>query len=131
MKQSFLAPALLLMLSPAFAGLVVYDDAAPPPVTGGAAPQFRPAPVKEVWIGEIGTSVKAAIAQWSDKAGWSVVWDTKIDYPLMAPVRFEGTFDEAVGQFIRLYERAEQPLVVDIQPGQKVVYITQRRREWR
>jgi hypothetical protein len=131
MKQLFLAPALLLTLSSAFAGLVVYDDAAPPPPPTASIPLFRPAPVKEVWIGDVGTSVKAAIAQWSDKAGWSVVWDTKIDDPLMAPVRFEGTFDEAVGQFIRLYERAEQPLVVDIQPGQKVVYITQRRREWR
>lgn len=120
---------LLLLPAIASAEMVLVDELTPP-VGGAVAPiiQIKPIPIqKQVWTGESGSSMKATIMAWSSKAHWNVVWDTKTDYPLLAPVTFEGRFDEVVAQFIRLYEVAEQPLVADIQPQQNLIYITNRK----
>lgn len=126
MKRMFLP--LLLLPAIASAEMVVVDELSPP--VGAVAPiiQIKPIPVpKEAWVGESGSSMKATIMAWAGKAHWNVVWDTKTDYPLLAPVKFEGHFDEVVAQFIHLYEVAEQPLVADIQPQQNLIYITNRK----
>jgi len=41
-------------------------------------------------------------------------------------VRFQGTFDEAASAFIKLYEKARKPLLVDIQPTQKLIHVTRK-----
>lgn len=121
---------MLLLPAVASADLVMVDESAVQ--TAGSSPipivQIRPVPKpKEVWTGESGESLKTSVMKWAEKAKWNVIWDTTIDYPLLAPVSFEGRFDEAVAQFVRLYEGAEQPLVADIQSQQSLIYITNRR----
>ena len=120
---------LFLLPSITSAGLVIADETVLPAVS---APrqivQIQPLLIqKEVWKGDNGSSLRMSILKWAEKAHWNVVWDTKTDYPLLAPVQFEGRFEEAVSQFIQLYEAAEQPLVADIQIQQSLIYITNRK----
>lgn len=128
MKTRFL-PLLLLFL-PLFshAGLTVVDET---PLT---QPDVRPAspvvqirPVPETWVGDEGSTLRESIEAWGKKAGWRVIWEKGADdYPLLAPVRFQGAFDEAASAFIKLYEKAKKPLLVDIQATQKLIYVTRK-----
>lgn len=129
---------LLLLVLPAFAwaALTVVDDypalpmaklavlAPEPGKQGVGASQIKP---PEVWIVEPGMYLSEVLAAWArSKPKWHVEWDTKTDYEIRAPLRFEGTIDEAVAQVIRLYERAEKPLRVEISRQQQLIYVTNR-----
>lgn len=94
---------------------------------GASAAQIQvPAP-KEVWTVPAGPRLSDAIEAWTKKKpGWKLKWDTKTDYVIEAPLRFEGTIDEAAAQFIRLYEKAEKPLIVKISLQQQLIYVTNR-----
>jgi len=130
MKNRLLSLLLLLLPLLAHAALTVVDE--PPQVQADVRPassmvQIRPAP--EVWIGNEGSTLRESVEAWGKKAGWRVIWDKaaeEIDYPLLAPVRFQGSFDEAASAFIKLYEKARKPLLVDIQATQKLIYVTRK-----
>ena len=81
----------------------------------------------EEWTADAGSTLHAEVNKWAERANWTVIYDSSVDYPLLAELRFEGRFDQAVGQFIRLYERSSRPLLVDISMSQRVVFITERR----
>lgn len=130
MKNRLLPLLLLLLPLLSHAGLTVVDES--PLAQADVRPaspvvHIRPAP--ETWVGEEGSTLRESIEAWGKKAGWRVIWDKSaedIDYPLLAPVRFQGTFDEAVTAFIKLYEKAKKPLLVDIQATQKLIYVTRK-----
>lgn len=130
MKKCLLPLPLLLLPLLSHAGLTVVDET--PLAQADALPespvvQIRPAP--ETWTGKDGSTLRESIEAWGQKAGWRVIWDKgaeDIDYPLLAPVRFQGTFDEAASAFIKLYEKAKKPLLVDIQATQKLIYVTRK-----
>lgn len=127
---------MLLLPAIAWAAVVVVDEENSGRGKALQTAQSIAAPVaKEVWVGEDGSSLQEAIFKWVAKenarrpAGrkWKVIWDTKTNYDLKADVRFEGSLDEAVGQFIKLYEKGDKPLIVRIQPEQLVIYVTNRK----
>lgn len=103
----------------AHAGLV-FEEEAPP-----AQQQFVPVIPKPEWRGLKGETVEQTLRRWA-KEDWTIVYDTATQYELLAPVRFDGEFDEAVVQFISLYGKADIPLDAQIQKEQRVVYITSR-----
>lgn len=103
----------------AHAGLVFEEDTTP------AAQQFVPVAPKPEWRGLKGDTVEQTLRRWA-KDEWTIVYDTATQYELLAPVRFEGDFDDAVAQFISLYSKADIPLDAQIQKEQRVVYITSR-----
>lgn len=151
MKKLILASALLP--AAAFASLQVVDEPAQPKVAPGSqvalhitaqaqpqisaqpqvlsvqASEVKPLAIKpqQVWTGEAGSTLRDTIMRWAAKEKWTVIWDTKTDFPLEAPVRFAGRFDEAAAQFITLYEHSEKPLVADISLQQSSIYITDRK----
>jgi type IV pili sensor histidine kinase/response regulator len=91
-------------------------------------PTPTPAPIPQpVWIAQSGSTLREAITAWAAKAKWQVIWDTRTDYPLMAGVQFSGTFEHATGQFINLYAGAQQPLLLGIQPQQRLIYISNKK----
>ncbi|WP_375122210.1 TcpQ domain-containing protein [Pseudomonas sp. LW8] len=54
------------------------------------------------------------IKTWSQRANYEVAWDAEdLDYPIDAPLRFEGSYEEAVAGIFQLYEKAERSFVVD------------------
>lgn len=130
MKHCLVSLPLLLLPVFARAGLTVVDEASAT-IPGGrpASPVIQIRPVPQAWVGEEGSTLRGSIEAWGKKAGWHVIWGKSaedIDYPLLAPVRFEGTFDEAASAFINLYRRAKKPLLVDIQVTQKLIYVTRK-----
>ena len=144
MKKIILAWAFIPAV--AFAGLqVVEEPASQPKLSPGlqaalnitvqsqpiaSAPlQIKPIAIKpkEVWVAEAGSTLRDTIQTWAAKAKWTIVWDSKMDFPLRGPLRFEGRFDEAVAQFITMYEQSDKPLVADISLQQSLIYVTNRK----
>lgn len=87
---------------------------------------------KEVWVGEVGSTVKTEIGKWTKRAKgpsgeWKLIWDTKTDYTIDVEVRFEGRLDEAVGSWIKLYETGDKPLSVQFQMDQRLIYVTNKK----
>jgi type IV pili sensor histidine kinase/response regulator len=120
MKTCFLLFSLLVPAL-AHAGVTIVDA----PQTSQPTPpvvQIRPMP--ETWVAQEGSTLRESIEEWGKRAGWRVIWDGDTDYPLLAPVWFQGSFEEAVSAFIKLYTK--EPLIADIQVSQKIIFVTRR-----
>lgn len=123
---------------PASSAAVAADTAAvagDQPATKTAAITDRPAssrqpmpePAKaEQWIAKGGSTLRAELLRWAERAGWRVIYDTPTNYQLIHDVPLAGRFDEAVAALVRLYEAADEPLVADISVSQHLIYITNR-----
>lgn len=116
------------LVAPCFAGVTIEDDAA-----GGADTRLtaavRPEADREQWSAAKGMTLKTALQAWSKKADWDLQWaaivnDEEVDYPLPSALVFEGTFDQAAAKFVRLYRRAEVPLVIDINIEQRFARVS-------
>ncbi|MGZ1522218.1 toxin co-regulated pilus biosynthesis Q family protein [Xanthomonas citri] len=81
------------------------------------------APAKKTWVAENGTSLRYSVSEWSKRAGWTVVWDAEVDYPIVGTLNYEGDFVEAVSSIFRAHSRSTIPLRVDIYPRQKLIHI--------
>ncbi len=98
---------------------------APPPVVTTAVPTPKPpAPVskplppppvpKPVWVATVGDRLSNVISTWSERAKYTLDWQCKdLDYAIEAPLRFEGSFEEAVLSIFQLYDKAERSFAVD------------------
>lgn len=101
---------------------------APVPATAGVktkthsqAPKASPPPPppKPVWSAAVGQSLRSVITSWSQRANYTLAWQAEdLDYPIDAPLRFEGTYEEAVSSVFELYEQADRSFKVDGRPPQ-------------
>jgi hypothetical protein len=78
----------------------------------------------EQWIAKGGSTLRAELLRWAERAGWRVIYDTTTNYQLVHDVPLSGRFDEVVAAFVRLYEVADEPLIADINVSQHLIYIT-------
>jgi Toxin co-regulated pilus biosynthesis protein Q len=150
--KRLLLPALLVP-SVAMAGMVLVDDGSTATQTTGVAQRpvasvapgvasavvSAPAPaatvpvpdpgIVPVWNAAKGSTLRESIQRWADQAKWTLVWeapdgiDKTVNYPIVAPLHFQGSIDEAVGNCIRLYEHAKKPLGVEINREQRLLYV--------
>ena len=66
---------------------------------------------------------------WAARAKWTLIWKVDdLDYPIDAPLRFEGNFEEAIKEIFPLYDSAPRSFVVDGSPSQLVLYIAERKK---
>jgi type IV pili sensor histidine kinase/response regulator len=148
--KKLLLPALLVP-SVAMAGMVLVDDgstasqaagvgqraivsaasgvpsaATTAPVGAVSAPD---AGIVPLWTAAAGSTLRESVQKWADQAKWTLVWDApdgvdkSVNYPIVAPLHFQGQIDEAVGDCIRLYEHAKKPLGVEINRSQRLLYV--------
>lgn len=110
--------------TPSVAPTKVFSPAPATPVPAVVAPTSKPIkpvppppPPKPVWEARQGESLQQVVERWSQavspvpyKVDWLAVG---LDYPIDAPLRFQGTFEEAVLSLFQLYEKAERPFAVD------------------
>lgn len=92
------APAPVTAPAPQVAAPVaapVVEVVQPPP-----APEPAPVPAQR-WTATKGRTVDQVISEWAEKAGWEVVFRTKMIYDVEAPAEFSGSFVEAMEAFIR------------------------------
>ncbi|PUA41492.1 hypothetical protein C5U62_31480 [Pseudomonas protegens] len=92
------------------------------------------APTLPVWRMEKGTTLKAEVMGWAARAKcraagsgtWQVRWETPVNYPIDAPLRFEGEFNTALLGVLELYQQAKKPLYAEISSPQCLVRIAER-----
>jgi hypothetical protein len=68
-------------------------------------------------------TLKNAMQRWARDAGWQLVWELKVDYPLNAHGEFSGTFEEAVEGVARSLERTDTPMKAIFYRGNHVLRV--------
>jgi hypothetical protein len=95
-----------------------------------ATPKPAPKAPLPVWTTK-GEWLRPALADWAKQAGWRIRWldstgkPTDTDRKLDNPLRFEGSFQDAVKQCIELYAAAGDHLAFDSYPLSKMIIITE------
>ncbi|HDQ4465222.1 TPA: toxin co-regulated pilus biosynthesis Q family protein [Pseudomonas aeruginosa] len=91
-------------------------------------------PVLPVWTLEQGETLKSGLQDWAARATcsapgttvWQVRWETAVNYPIDAPLRFEGDFRTALGDVLALYQQAEKPLLAETISAQCLARVVER-----
>jgi len=101
-----------------------YDDsiAAEESDDGGLNSQNPEDPVED-WLAEEGQNLKELMTEWSDRAGWRLVWKTNRNYPLTAGAMFRGRFADASAALIRTFARAKPAPVATFYKGNRVLVV--------
>lgn len=77
----------------------------------------------EDWLAEEGQNLKDLLSEWSDRAGWRLVWKTNRNYPLTAGAMFRGRFADASAALIRTFARAKPAPVATFYKGNRVLVV--------
>lgn len=100
---------------------------------GASAIEVKPAPrpLPQIWTAEVGSTLRDSVEGWAKKARWRVIWAQEdLNYPIEAPLHFEGSFQEAIKQLFPLYDNAPRSFVVDGSEGsQSVLYVAERKKK--
>ena len=75
------------------------------------------------WAVMADSRLRATLEGWSGAAGWTVVWDSPIDYRIRASAVFGGSFEEAVGRLIDAIYQSNPELVATLYRGNRVLHI--------
>jgi hypothetical protein len=118
---------LFLLSSLASAELAILDEVA------SSAPkqmeQTRPeSDQKQIWEGRAGSSLNSVLVNWAKQAGWQLIWNVGVVYPLKDDVKVEGPFLEAVAELMDPFTTATPiPLKVDFYKEQRVISVSERK----
>lgn len=90
----------------------------------------QPKPLAEIWTASTGSTLRQSVEAWAQKASWTLLWEPEdLDYPIAAPLRFEGSFEEAIKQVFPLYDKAPRSFVVDGSAAQRLIHIAERKKK--
>lgn len=78
-------------------------------------------PIQESWEVNEGGTLNDLVARWGSRAGWRVVWETNLDYPMQAPFTLYGDFLTAIEQLFDAYKAAPRSFGVKAYPNQVLV----------
>lgn len=102
----------------------------PKRVTAASAASAAPKPLAQIWTASTGSTLRQTVEGWAEKAGWKLMWQVDdLDYSIDAPLRFEGSFQEAIGSIFPLYDTAPRSFLVDVvdsSSSQRLIFITER-----
>ncbi len=88
-----------------------------------------PKPLAQIWTATTGSTLRQTVEGWAATAKWKLIWKVDdLDYPIDAPLRFEGSFEEAIKEIFPLYDGAPRSFVVDGSSSQRVIYIAERKK---
>ena len=77
----------------------------------------------EDWMADEGQNLKTLLTEWSDRAGWRLVWDTNRNYTLTAGAMFRGNFADVSSALIRAFARARPAPVATFYKGNRVLVV--------
>ncbi len=84
-------------------------------------------PPEPIWFARTGSTLHESVLQWANEAGWNVLWMAEdLDYPIIADLRYEGPFEQAVTKIFRAYEKAERPFWVNGNSMQKALVVMEK-----
>ena len=110
----FAAGTTCLQIPPALA------DAVGPAGEGAAAPPVRTA---RGWAAMSGSDLKGTLDGWARAAGWTLVWDSPVNYRLRASAQFGGDFETAVASLVDTIHRSNPEVLVTMYRGNRVVHV--------
>lgn len=100
------------------------------PAVTAPLPAFKPAAIaapRETWEARKGSTLRKSVTSWAERAGWDLDWKAQdLDYPIEAPLHFEGSFEEAIGKLFPLYDQAERSFQVKGSRAQKLLIISEK-----
>ena len=88
--------------------------------TGAKAPAVRTA---RGWAALSGGDLKSTLDGWSRAAGWTLVWDSPVNYRLRASAQFGGDFETAVASLVNTIHRSSPEVLVTLYRGNRVVHV--------
>lgn len=112
--------------------------AAPAVVAAPIAERQDPAVESRLWTMAKGVMLSDGLADWMEQTAaageryrWTLDWaafdgvngERRVDYRIVAPLRFNGTIDQAVAQLVMLYKKSTKPLEVKISKEQRLIHI--------
>ena len=100
--------------------LPAFADAIGPAGEGAAAPAVRTA---RGWAAMSGSDLKGTLDGWSRAAGWTLVWDSPVNYRLRASAQFAGDFETAVASLVDTIHRSNPEVLVTLYRGNRVVHV--------
>ena len=112
-----LAAALLLATALSCQAVPSFADAGG---RGAGAPAVRTA---RGWAAMSGSDLKATLDGWSRAAGWTLVWDSPVNYRLRASAQFGGDFEAAVASLVDTIHRSNPEVLVTLYRGNRVVHV--------
>lgn len=75
------------------------------------------------WLAEEGQSLKTLLTQWSEEAGWRLIWKTNRNYTLNAGAMFRGNFADVASALIRAFARARPAPIATFYKGNRVLVV--------
>lgn len=80
-------------------------------------------PVRTWEIAPGDRTLNTTFSKWSASAGWQLVWDLEVDYPIETRAVLQGTFEEAVALVAQSLSAASIPIQATFYAGNKVLRI--------
>lgn len=108
------AATLSLQVPPAYA------DAVGPAGEASGAPAVR---TSRGWAAMSGSDLKGTLDGWCRAAGWTLVWDSPVNYRLRASAYFAGDFQAAVASLVDTIHRSNPEVLVTMYRGNRVVHV--------
>lgn len=97
-----------------------FADAVGPAGEGASAPPVR---TSRGWAAMSGSDLKGTLDGWSRAAGWTLVWDSPVNYRLRASAQFAGDFETAVASLVDTIHRSNPEVMVTLYRGNRVVHV--------
>ncbi len=83
----------------------------------------------EDWLAEEGNTLKGLLSEWSERAGWRLVWNSNRNYTLGAGAMFRGRFADVASALIRTFARATPAPMATFYKGNRVLVVETREDE--
>lgn len=77
----------------------------------------------EDWLAEEGKTLKGLLGEWSDRAGWRLIWNSNRNYTLTAGAMFRGRFADVSSALIRAFARARPAPIATFYKGNRVLVV--------
>lgn len=75
------------------------------------------------WVIMAGSSLKATLEGWCRAAGWTLIWDSPVDYRVRASASFRGPFDQSAARLIDSISIGNPELLATFHRENRVVHI--------
>jgi hypothetical protein len=75
------------------------------------------------WAVMAGTSLKETLEGWTSIAGWTLIWDSPIDYRMRASATFHGPFEVSAASLIDSIYNGNPELMATFHRGNRVLHI--------
>ena len=91
--------------------------------SGGTAAKAPAVRTARGWAAMSGGDLKSTLDGWSRAAGWTLVWDSPVNYRLRASAQFGGDFETAVASLVNTIHRSSPEVLVTLYRGNRVVHV--------